>query len=172
MRRPQRNSRKALTLNGFLAASVGRRLGIFSSGGLLFVALLSTAGRAADLAQEGQSLKAVCARCHNLQLVMDTPRSYDAWRETVQAMVDRGATGTDDQFDDIMDFLQRTMTTIDVNAADADELQMVLNVPQSVAQAIVARRITRKFVGLADLKSVPGVDSSTVDAKARLIFFK
>jgi hypothetical protein len=30
----------------------------------------------------------------------------------------------------------------------------------------------RKFNGLADLKSVPGVDASTVDAKARLIFFK
>jgi competence protein ComEA len=105
-------------------------------------------------------------------LVMDTPRSYDAWRETVQTMVDRGASGTDDQFDDIMDYLHRTMTTIDVNTADADELQMVLNVPQAVAQAIVARRTSRKFVGLADLKSVPGIDASMVDAKARLIFFK
>jgi competence protein ComEA len=170
---------KAIALNRFLAAGMARRLGMFSNGGLLFAALLISFARAADvspqapnLAQEDRSLKAVCARCHNLQLVMDTPRSYDAWRETVQAMVDRGANGTDDQFDDIMDYLHRTMTTIDVNTADADELQMVLNVPQAVAQAIMARRITRKFVGLADLKSVPGVDASTMDAKARLIFFK
>jgi competence protein ComEA len=158
---------------------MARRLGAFSGGGLLFAALLLTAARAADvtpqapgLGQEGRSLKAVCARCHNLQLVMDTPRSYDAWRETVQTMVDRGASGTDDQFDDIMDYLHRTMTTIDVNTADTDELQMVLNVPQAVAQAIVARRTARKFVGLADLKSVPGIDASMVDAKVRLIFFK
>ena len=98
--------------------------------------------------------------------------SYGAWHDTVQSMMDRGATGTDQQFADVMDYLHRTMTTIDVNTADADELQIVLNVPETAAQAIIARRSTQKFTGLADLKSVPGVDASTVDSKARLIFFK
>jgi competence protein ComEA len=125
-----------------------------------------------DLARESRSFKAVCARCHNLQLVMDTPMSYDAWHDTVQTMMDRGATGTDQQFADVMDYLHRTMTTIDVNTADADELQIVLQVPQATAQAIIARRSTQKFTSPADLKSVPGVEASTVDAKARLIFFK
>src|ERR1700685_4407063 len=68
-----------------------------------------------DLAREGESLKAVCSKCHNLQMVMDTPMSYQAWHDTVQTMVDRGATGTDAQFDDVMDYLHRTMTTINVN---------------------------------------------------------
>ncbi len=125
-----------------------------------------------DLAREGRSLKAVCARCHNLQIVMDTPMSYDAWHDTVQKMMDQGATGTDQQFDDVMDYLHRTMTTINVNTAGVDELQMVLNVPEAAAQAIITRRSTQKFASLADLKTVPGVDASTVDAKARLIFFK
>jgi DNA uptake protein ComE-like DNA-binding protein len=71
-----------------------------------------------------------------------------------------------------MDYLHRTMTTIDVNAADADELQIVLNLPETAAQAIIARRSTQKFTSLQDLKAVPGVDASMVDAKARLIFFK
>jgi competence protein ComEA len=157
---------------------MARRLRIPLSGGLLLVALFAVAW-AADvappapgLAREGQSLKAVCAQCHNLQIVMDTPMSYNAWHDTVQTMVDRGASGTDEQFDDIMDYLHRTMTTIDVNTAHADELEIVLNVPEAAAQAIIARRSMRKFNGLADLKSVPGVDASTVDAKARLIFFK
>ncbi len=66
--------------------------------------------------------------------------SYDAWHDTVQTMVDRGASGTDEQFDDIMDYLHRTMTTIDVNTAPADELEIVLNVPETTAQAIIARR--------------------------------
>jgi competence protein ComEA len=125
-----------------------------------------------DLAREGRSLKAVCAKCHNLQIVMDTPMSYDAWHDTVQTMIDRGATGTDEQFADVMDYLHRTMTTIDVNTADGDELQIVLNLPETAAQAIIARRSTQKFTSLQDLKTVPGVDASTVDAKARLIFFK
>lgn len=127
---------------------------------------------ARDLARESRSLKAVCAKCHNLQIVMDTPMSYDAWHDTVQTMIDRGATGTDQQFADVMDYLHRTMTTIDVNTADADELQIVLHVPPAAAQAILSRRSTQKFTSLADLESIPGVDASTVEAKARLIFFK
>jgi competence protein ComEA len=147
-------------------------------GGVLLVATLFVAAQAVEvaprdprLARQSQSLKAVCAKCHNLQLVMDTPRSYDDWHDTVQKMVDLGATGTDEQFDDIMDYLHRTMTTINVNTAVADELKIVLNVPKTTAQAIIARRSTQQFTGLADLKSIPGVDASTVDAKARLIFF-
>jgi competence protein ComEA len=138
--------------------------------------MLSAAAAAADLAselgQESQSLKSVCARCHDLQIVRDTPRSYDEWHDTVQKMVDRGATGTDEQFEDIMDYLHRTMTTIDVNSADAAELELVLNLPQSAAQGVIARRSVHKFSDLKDLKSVPGVDASTVDSKARLIFFQ
>jgi competence protein ComEA len=122
-------------------------------------------------AREARSLKAVCGRCHNLQIVMDTPKSYDAWHDTVQKMVDRGAKGTDAQFDDIMDYLHRTVTTIDVNSAEPDELEIVLHVSETTAQAIVARRTTKKITGLADLKSIPGVDASIVDSKARLIFF-
>jgi competence protein ComEA len=128
--------------------------------------------RMGDLAREGQSLKAVCAQCHNLQIVMDTPMSYDAWHDTVQTMVDRGASGTNEQFEDIMDYLHRTMTTIDVNTAGLDELQIVLNVPETTAQAIIARRSTKKFTSFADLKSILGVDASAVDSKARLIFLK
>jgi hypothetical protein len=127
---------------------------------------------AAGLARESQSLKQVCANCHSLQIVMDTPMSYSAWHDTVQTMIDRGASGTDEQLDDIMDYLHRTMTTINVNTANADELEVVLNMPETVAKAIIARRSTQKFIDLPDLKSIPGIDKSTMDAKARLIFFK
>jgi len=157
---------------------MARRLRIPLSGGLLLVALFAAAWAAdvappaPDLAREGQSLKAVCSQCHNLEIVMDTPMSYNAWHDTVQTMVDRGASGTDEQFADIMDYLHRTMTTINVNTAPVDELEIVLNVSETTGQVIIARRSTQKFTGLTDLKSVPGVDTSTVDAKARLIFFK
>jgi competence protein ComEA len=144
-------------------------------GGALLVWMLCAAAPAADLAselaRESLSMKSVCGRCHDLQIVRDTPRSYDEWHDTVQKMVDRGATGTDEQFDDIMDYLHRTLTTIDVNSADAAELQLVLSLPEGAAQAIIARRTVRKFSDLKDLKSVPGVDASTVDSKVRLIFF-
>jgi hypothetical protein len=131
-----------------------------------------TAAQDPSLAQEGASLRAVCGKCHNLQIVMDTPMSYDDWHDTVQKMIDRGAVGTDEQLEDIMDYLHRTMTTINVNAADADELSIVLNVSDSVARTIVSRRTKRKFTDLADLKSVPGIDASAMDVRVRLIDFR
>ncbi len=142
--------------------------------GLLFEVTVFAASTspAPDLARETKSLNAVCAHCHTLQIVMDTPMGFEEWHDTVQKMVDQGASGTDEQFDDVMDYLHRTMTTINVNAADADELEIVLGVPKTVAEAIVARRPTQKFADLADLKSVSGIDAAVVDAKARLIFFK
>jgi competence protein ComEA len=125
-----------------------------------------------DLVREAQSLQAVCGKCHNLQVVTNTPRSLDAWRDTMQAMVDRGASGTDDQYDDILDYLHRTMTTIDVNSANADELATVLNASESTVKLIMARRAGRKFVDLSDLKSIPGIDAVTLDSKSRLIYFQ
>jgi competence protein ComEA len=151
-------------------------------GGALFAAamllalrplrLASAADQAPVLAREQRSLEIVCGKCHSLELVMDTPMGYDNWHDTVQKMVDQGADGTDDQFDDVMDYLHRTMTTIDVNHAEVGELEIVLDVPEAVATAIIARRAARKFADLADLKSVPGVDGPTLDGKARLIFFQ
>ena len=107
-------------------------LAIRLSAGLFVPALFAaawavSASQTSDQAREAQSLKAVCAKCHNLQIVMDTPKSYDAWHDTVQKMVNLGAKGTDEQYDDIMDYLHRTITTIDVNSADPDELEIVLN---------------------------------------------
>lgn len=114
----------------------------------------------------------VCTQCHVLELVRDTPRSYEAWHDTVQQMVDRGATGTDQQFEDVMDYLHRTLTTINVNNADAEELGIVLHVSDKVAQAIIKRRSQRPLTSLADLESIPGTSAAALKAKARLIFFK
>lgn len=125
-----------------------------------------------NLAREGKSLKAVCGGCHNLQVVSDTPMSYDDWHDTVQKMIDRGAKGSDEQLDDIMDYLHRTLTTINVNTADEEELKIVLNVPETVAARIIKRRTTQRFVDLVDLKSIRGINASAIDSRSRLIFFK
>jgi competence protein ComEA len=123
------------------------------------------------LAREHQSLQAVCGKCHNLELVTDAQKSYDDWQDTLQMMIDRGARGTDQQYDDILDYLHRTQSTINVNFADAHELQIVLNVSAAVAQSIVERRGHARIKDLDDLKSIPGLDAASLDARTRLIFY-
>ncbi len=108
-----------------------------------------------------------------MQIVMDTPKDYDAWHDTVQSMIDRGARGTTDEFDLVMQFLFQNMTTVDVNHADSETLMTVLHASQATADAIVARRALRPFKDLADLESsVPGLDKAVLDGKKRMIFFQ
>lgn len=158
------------------------RLGALTAAGIACVLVALTPSRATGavdagsggrptLAQEHHALEMVCTQCHSLELVRDTPKTYHSWYETVVAMYRRGAKGTPLQFGELLDYLHRTMTLIDVNSAAANELETVLDVPAPVAEAIIKRRAQRKFTSLADLTSVPGVSAAKLKAKARLIYF-
>ena len=115
----------------------------------------------------------ICSACHGMQMVTDTPRDYDAWHDTVQKMIDRGARGTPEEFDLVMDFLFQNVTPIDVNHADQETLMAILHTPQTAAQAIIARRASRPFADLADLENaVPGLDRALLEGKKRMIFFQ
>lgn len=104
---------------------------------------------------------------------MDTPKDYDAWHDTVQEMVDRGAKGSPEEFDLVMQWLYQNMTTVDVNHADEDTLAATLHASPPAVAAIVARRKSQPFKNLADLEaSIPGLDRAALDAKKRMIFFQ
>jgi len=84
--------------------------------------LLAVPARAQQAAGEATTPEAaavkICSGCHGMQLVTDTPRDWDAWHDTVQKMIDRGARGTPEEFDLVMDFLFQNVTPVDVNHAD------------------------------------------------------
>lgn len=138
--------------------------------------LLSVPVAAQQVAGEATTPEAaavkICSSCHSMQLVTDTPRDWDAWHDTVQKMIDRGARGTPEEFDLVMDFLFQNVTPIDVNHADQGTLMGVLHTSQQTADAIIARRAARPFKDLADLKSVPGLDKALLEGKKQMIFFQ
>ncbi len=120
-----------------------------------------------------EAVAKVCSGCHSTQIVMDTPKDYDAWHDTVQSMIDRGAQGTPDEYDLVMQYLYENMTTVDVNHADADTLATVLHASPADVASIMAKRQTRPFKDLKDLEAaVPGLDRAALDAKKRMIFFQ
>lgn len=115
----------------------------------------------------------ICSACHGMQMVMDTPKDYDDWHDTVQKMIDRGARGTPEEFDLVMDFLFLNMTPIDVNHADPESLMAILHTTRENADAIIKRRTARPFADLAELeKAVPGLDHALLEGKKRMIFFQ
>jgi hypothetical protein len=132
----------------------------------------ATAQTAGDATTPAQAIKKVCSACHNLEIVMDTPRDYNSWRDTVQMMIDRGASGTQEEYSLIMQFLFANMTTIDVNTDDAEALGTVLHATPDQVAAILARRAKRPFKDLSDLMAaVPGLNRTLLVGKKRMLFF-
>jgi hypothetical protein len=142
-------------------------------GGCLLLAAPSAFGQATEATTPEAAAVKICSSCHGMQMVTDTPRDYDAWHDTVQKMIDRGARGTPEEFDLVMDFLFQNVTPIDVNHADQESLMAILHTSQAAAQTIMTRRTQRPFKDLAELENaVPALDKGVLEAKKRMIFFQ
>jgi hypothetical protein len=139
----------------------------------LLLAAQPAFGQATEATTPESAAVKICSSCHGMQMVTDTPRDYEAWHDTVQKMIDRGARGTPEEFDLVMDFLFQNVTPIDVNHADQETLMEILHAPQTAAQAIIARRTSRPFKDLADLEgAVPALDRVLLDSQKKMIFFQ
>ena len=146
--------------------------GVLLSGWLLLAAQPAF-GQATEATTPESAAVKVCSSCHGMQIVTDTPRDWDAWHDTVQKMIDRGARGTPDEFDLVMDFLFQNVTPIDVNHADQESLMAILHTSQQTAETIMTRRASHPFKDMADLENAaPGLDKSVLEAKKRMIFFQ
>jgi competence protein ComEA len=115
--------------------------------------------------------EAVCGACHTTGMVSDI-RTGPEWKETVEHMVSIGAGGTGEQMEAVMRVLLRTVTKVNVNTAAAEELPLVLDISQTIAQAVVKYRAGHgDFKKLDDLKKVPGISAAKLDArKDRIVF--
>ena len=134
-----------------------------------------TAGTAQEKFPEGPgrtTLLRVCGSCHGPDSVLGTLRTRQEWSDVIDQMAQSGAQASDQEFDQILDYLVRSFSPIPINKAPAKALEAALDVPAGVAEAIVTfRQENGDFKSADDLKKVPGLESSKVDArKERLVF--
>lgn len=121
-------------------------------------------------AEDYRFVQPVCTRCHTPGMFLHS-RSWSQWRDIFNQMSGYGAAASQEQWDHIHRYFQRSLTLIDVNHADEDELSAVLGVDEKTAIAIVQRRIDRRFTTAAELEAVPGVDKNRIEVIApRLLF--
>ena len=86
-------------------------------------------------------------------------------------MADNGAQASEEEWRDILAYLDRSFSRVFINKATAEELEAALDVPTDVADAIVRRRSDKgEFASVDDLKAVPGVADAADAWKDRLIF--
>ena len=147
---------------------------------MLTLASVTAAGSPGSLATAAGELPAgpgkdtlvrVCSDCHGVDLIDGQRRTRAAWNELVQDMVARGANASDDDTKAIINYLATSLGRVNVNKADATDLEAVLGLSATEAAAIVSARSTAEFKTLEDLKRVPGLDFAKVEAtKDRITF--
>lgn len=51
------------------------------------------------------TMQKICSGCHAPEIVLGRRDTKEGWAQVVSSMVDRGANGTDDEFNTIIDYL-------------------------------------------------------------------
>ena len=120
----------------------------------------------------------VCSQCHGVEVAASHRDSPEGWNAIVNDMIQRGATGTDDEFSKIVDYLSAHFPKnsdapkIAVNTASAVDLVAGLAISDKDAAAIVQYREEKgKFKTFDDLMKVPGVDTAKLQAKKDNLVF-
>jgi len=119
----------------------------------------------------------VCSKCHAADVVRAHRQGRDEWVASIQKMIAAGAEGTEDQFNQVLEYLTKNFgpqgaATVNVNQASADDLQSGLGVTAKEAAAIVKYRTDQgAFKALDDLKKVPDLDFKKIEAQKDRIAF-
>jgi competence ComEA-like helix-hairpin-helix protein len=118
----------------------------------------------------------VCGNCHNTDVLTAHRQSKDQWTQTMLKMIELGATGTEEQFNTILQYLAENLgplpAAVNVNKASAEELESGLGLLAKEAEAVVQYRKEKgAFKAIDDLKKVPDLDFKKIEAaKDRLTF--
>jgi competence protein ComEA len=117
----------------------------------------------------------MCMPCHGLENVVKARLTKDRWAKEVDDMVARGATGTDDEIEQVINYLAANFgppTKVNVNTAEAASLAAALGLPTGDAAAIISyRNANGKFKDLKDLAKVPGIDAKKIEGATDRIEF-
>ena len=111
----------------------------------------------------------VCSGCHNPRIVASLRLTRDGWAGVVKDMVKQGATGTDEELAQVLDYLSANFLgeaprPINVNTAPSIDLETVIGLLRSEARAVIAYREKTPCKVLDDLKKVPGLDFKKIEA--------
>ncbi|HYL76725.1 MAG TPA: helix-hairpin-helix domain-containing protein [Bryobacteraceae bacterium] len=121
------------------------------------------------------TLKKVCSPCHSAENVVGLAKTREEWGAVVGDMLARGAKGTDDEFNDVVDYLAEHFPQappVNVNKASAKDLETSLGFSPKEAEAIVHYRGEKgNFKSVEEVEKVPGVDAKKVQARRDRLAF-
>jgi len=140
--------------------------------------LLLTVAEAQEKLPNGpgrETMKRICGACHSAENVAGMAKTREEWGAVVGEMVADGAQGTEDEFNEIVDYLAAAFPKtpkINVNKASAKDLESGLDLSAKEAEALVNYREEKgSFKSIGDIEKVPGVDAKKIEAKKDRLSF-
>lgn len=113
-----------------------------------------------------------CVKCHDAARITAVRRTSLEWEEVINKMIERGATGTEKDFDDVHGYLRRNFGKVYINVATPDEIAMILALSEKDARGIVAyRKANGPFADFEGVKKVPDIDLKKLDERKDAIAF-
>jgi hypothetical protein len=119
----------------------------------------------------------VCGQCHEPQRAGSLRLTREGWEGVVAKMVGLGARASEPEFAEITNYLATNFKgeapkPINMNTAEAIELEAVAGLLRKEAAAWIAYRNTKPCKALDDLKKVVGVPFKKIDERRdRLVCF-
>ena len=115
----------------------------------------------------------LCVGCHEMDLVVARRHTRADWEGVIEDMIARGVKGTGEELSVVAEYLSKHFGKVNVNAANAKELEEGLKIPEGEARAIVSWREQHgKFKNFEEVRKVPGLDASKIGEKRGWMTFE
>jgi competence protein ComEA len=114
-----------------------------------------------------------CGTCHSVQIVAAQDQTRDEWTGTINKMMGMGAQMTEEEFNQILDYLSTNFPPkIRVNRATAERIAAGLDLSEKEAEDIVHYREQHgSFKSFDELLKVPGLDAKKMAERKKFIAF-
>jgi competence ComEA-like helix-hairpin-helix protein len=155
-------------------------LGIAAST-LVLSTLIAAAPAHQAAAQQGQAaaddpaaavFAETCAKCHDGARITAMRRTSADWEDIIKKMIEKGAPGTEKDFETIYDYLLRHYGKLNINSAPASEIVTILGLTQKEADGLLAyRKSNGPFADFDAVKKVPEIDVKKLDERKDAITF-
>ena len=113
-----------------------------------------------------------CNRCHDAARITALRRTKTEWDEVINKMIERGATGSEEDFLTVFGFLRRHYGKVYINSASSDEITTSLGLSSKDAEAVITyRKAHGNFADLEAVKKVPDIDVKVLDEHKEAVAF-
>jgi competence protein ComEA len=125
-----------------------------------------------------EEIQRLCSQCHELDKSFSLSQDRAGWQRTIEKMAAFGMKSTEQETKAVLEYLVKNfpadeLPKINVNKAEAIELESGLSLRRSQAAAVIQyREKNGPFKSIADLKKVPGIDVAKIEAKKDRLVFK